>query len=183
MQRRGGLSIRWVSPRTGPGTAARTAQIALAPRLPTQPGLGLLAAFLDQGRVDVAVFAHGIDSTGPAGRCLFLISGCAFRCVEGGGGRCTNRVDLDSPGLGFLRLGYHYLHHAVFGGGLDGICLYMPGQRDRASEQSVAALQDMELLVGGVLSQLSFAPMVSKPSWKAISRSSTLTPGSSTVRT
>jgi hypothetical protein len=93
-----------VSPRTGPGAAARTGQIALAP-LPTQPGLGLLTARFDECRVEVAVFTHGIDTTGPVDRCLFLVSGCAFRCVEGGGGQCSNRVYLNRLGVACSTLG------------------------------------------------------------------------------
>ena len=68
-----------------------------------------------------------------------------------------SRVHLDALGLDFLHLGHHHLQHAVFGRCLDGIRLHMQGQRDRATEQPVAALQHMELLVWRVLGQSPLA--------------------------
>src|SRR5205085_664081 len=61
------------------------------PNSPPNQTQRLLTALLGEGRVDVAVLTHGIDTTGPAGRCLFRVGGSAFRCVEGGGGQCANR--------------------------------------------------------------------------------------------
>ncbi len=63
----------------------------------------------------------------------------------------------NSASHGFLHLGYHHPQHAAFSRCLDGIRLHMQGQRDRAPEQSIAALQQMELLFRGVVSQRPLA--------------------------
>src|SRR5215204_5710734 len=58
---------------------------------------------------------------------------------------------LDALGRGLLHLGHQDLEYAVVGRGLDSLCHHMGGQGDRPPEGAVAALDPVELLLGGVM--------------------------------
>src|SRR5215217_6578843 len=64
---------------------------------------------------------------------------------------------LDALGLGLLHLGHHDLEHAVLERGLDLLGLDLGGQGDRAPEGAVAALDPVELLLGGVMGEVALA--------------------------
>src|SRR5215211_7809773 len=64
-------------------------------------------------------------------------------------------ADLDALGGGLLHLGHQDLEHAVVGRGLDPLCHHMGGQGDRPPEGAVAALDPVELLLGGVMGEVA----------------------------
>src|SRR5215203_6768572 len=66
-------------------------------------------------------------------------------------------ADLDALGSGFLHFGHQDLEYAVVGRGLDSFCHHMGGQGDRPPEGAVAALDPVELLLGGVMGEVAFA--------------------------
>src|SRR5215208_446827 len=71
-------------------------------------------------------------------------------------GRSTG-ADLDALGSGLLHLGHQDLEYAVVGRGLDSLCHHMGGQGDRPPEGAVAALDPVELLLGGVMGEVALA--------------------------
>src|SRR5215207_2743762 len=66
-------------------------------------------------------------------------------------------ADLDALGGGLLHLGHQDLQHAVVGRGLDPLGHHMGGQGDRPPEGAVAALDPVELLLGGVMGEVALA--------------------------
>src|SRR6266511_6266517 len=64
---------------------------------------------------------------------------------------------LDALGRGLLHLGHHDLEHPVLERGLDLLGLDLSGQGDRAAEGAVAALDPVELLLGGVMREVPLA--------------------------
>src|SRR5215211_7132907 len=61
---------------------------------------------------------------------------------------------LDALGGGLLHLGHQDLEHAVVDRGLDPFRDHMGGQGDRPPEGAVAALDPMEVLLGGVMGEV-----------------------------
>src|SRR5215217_4592112 len=62
---------------------------------------------------------------------------------------------LDALGGGLLHLGHQDLQHAVVGRGLDPLGHHVGGQGDRPPEGAVAALDPVELLLGGVMGEVA----------------------------
>src|SRR6266542_4962420 len=100
---------------------------------------------------------------GGAGGPGWLLPPSTSSLSVGGGRGARNGVPLatlaylDALGLGLLHLGHHDLQHAVVGRGLDAVGHHVGGQGDRAAEGAVAALDAVELLLGGVMGEVPLA--------------------------
>src|SRR5215207_6570982 len=97
-------------------------------------------------------------SGGVAGSAMPPLGSAGRRVLTACGrdGRSTGAY-LDALGSGLLHLGHQDLEYAVVGRGLDPICHHMGGQGDRPPEGAVAALDPVELLLGGAMGEVALA--------------------------
>src|SRR5512132_3324696 len=95
---------------------------------------------------------------GVAGSAMPPLDSAGRRVLTAGrrDGRSTGAY-LDALGLGLLHLGHQDLEYAVVGRGLDSLGRHVGGQGDRPPEGAVAALDPVELLLGGVMGEVALA--------------------------